>query len=602
MNLVIRKKNRFCILLGVLLGMAINGNALFSESLFPTDPLEGMKSGLADHGSLVAVEGQAFTKAVRAHVADKPKNHWDVQFILKSGAAVPTGSPLSLKFYARSLGGEGHILAFLKDKAGQTVIREELKPASAWKEFSLSGTAKSAYEKGDLSLVVTFGFQTQDVEVGGLSLESGGSTEQSSVKAKPEVSPSAAKTESASVSLLGANAGETILTSLSGKGSMVNVGGKPFPNALHIHVAEKAKNYWDVQFVEKSASEVPAGSEISLSLAMRSASGEGKFMAAIKDKAGQTLFRQEWSPGAEWKDFSISVPAKAGFAKGELSLIVAFGYQAQDIEIGGLKWLVSGAGVQASAADKPVAAQAEDSFPPLPKDQRRFAIFKWDDLRSSGKAVSERFQRVADFVAEKKIHASLGIICNSLEQDNPGYSEWIRSRAVENGGPFEFWLHGYTHMMTQSNGKPNTEFSGPSYEEQKKNFSRACEVTKEKTDLTIRSFGSPGNNWDETCVKVMKEFPDVKVWLFGDPRGKSDKFLIPRLVELERAHGRPDYANFIKGYTRQRTSEALLMQGHPDMWTDEGFSEFKRVFELLVKEGWEFVTPYEYYQYKTGAK
>lgn len=399
--------------------------------------MEGMTSALADKGSLVAVEGQGFSKAVRIHVADKPKNHWDIQFILKSEIAVPAGAPLSLKLFARSLNGEGHILALLKDKGGQTIVREELKPGSAWNEFSFGGTAKSAYEKGDLSLVMTFGFQAQDIEIGGLTLESGASSEK------------------------------------------------------------------------------------------------------------------------------------------------------------------SGAGVKTT---EPAVTQVEDSFPPLPKGQRRFAMFKWDDLKSNGKTVSDRFQRVADFVAEKKIHASLGIICNSLEAENQAYDDWIRTRAVENGGRFEFWLHGYTHMMSQSNGKPYTEFSGPAYDEQKKNFSRACEVTKEKTGLTIRSFGSAGNAWDETCVQVMKEFPEVKIWLFGEARGKSDKFLIPRLVELERSPGRPDYANFIKGYTRQRTSEALLMQGHPDMWTDEAFAEFKKVYELLVKEGWEFVTPYEYYQYKTGAK
>ncbi|MBL8995512.1 MAG: hypothetical protein JNM63_19350 [Spirochaetia bacterium] len=433
----------FVLLRGLLAGAAVNAASLFSQSLLPADPLEGMLGGLADKGVQVAVEGQAFSKAVRVRVADKPKNHWDVQFIFKSVAAIPAGAPLSLKLSARSLNGEGHILAFLKDKAGQTLIREDLKPGAAWKEFSLSGTAKSAYEKGDLSLVVTFGFQTQEIEVGGLSLVSGASSE-STTAAKPAANP--------------------------------------------------------------------------------------------------------------------------------------------------------------PQTDKPASAQTGDVFSPLPKDQRRFAIFKWDDLRSSGKGVHERFQKVADFVAEKKIHASLGVICNSLEEENAGYYEWIRSRAVENGGPFEFWLHGYTHMMSQSNGKPYTEFSGPPYEEQKKNFSRACEVTKEKTGLTIRSFGSAGNSWDDTCIQVMKEFPEVKIWLFGEARGKSDKFLIPRLVELERAPGRADYANFLKGYAKQRTSEALLMQGHPAMWTDEAFEEFKKVYELLAREGWEFVTPYEYYQYKTGSK
>ena len=39
----------------------------------------------------------------------------------------------------------------------------------------------------------------------------------------------------------------------------------------------------------------------------------------------------------------------------------------------------------------------------------------------------------------------------------------------------------------------------------------------------------------------------------------------------------------------------LLLQGHPNMWGDDVFAEFKKVVEQLEADGWIFTTPHEYY-------
>ncbi|MBN8217238.1 MAG: hypothetical protein J0L75_11400 [Spirochaetes bacterium] len=406
-----------------------------------------------------------------------------------------------------------------------------------------------------------------------------------------------------------------------GKSSLVPVEGKAFGKALRIAVAEKPANHWDVQFVVKSAAAAPAGSTLAFWFSARSRKGDGHLLATLKDKAGKAVFRKEFTPGSAWSDEVVGGPLAAAVQAGELTLILTFGWQVQEIELGGLALLALEAGTKveglplppqarvtaSGAAGVPAPAQvamaeAEEELPPLPGGVRRFAIFKWDDLTGRPDGVPPPFQRVADFVASNKMHASLGIICNSLEKPSEAYCQWIKKRAVENGGPFEFWFHGWDHLMTTSNGRSYTEFSGPDYGSQKTHFEWGVAALKEKTGLAFRSFGSAGNQYDATSVKVFEEFPEVKVWLFGDPKAGSTKFLIPRLVEGERGAGRPDYANFMKGYRSKRTAEALLIQGHPGGWSDAHFGEFVKIHARLVKDGWEFATPYEYYQYKSNER
>lgn len=412
-----------------------------------------------------------------------------------------------------------------------------------------------------------------------------------------------------------------MVAGLGGKGSLVATDGRPFTKALRIVVAEKPKNHWDVQAVVKSTAPVPAGSIVAFWFAARAPSGEGKMLVTLKDKAGKGVFREEIPVGRDWAEKRLSGTLESEAQKGDLSLIVTFGWQKQELELGGLALLSlppgtrmdsvarpeppvggpSAAAPPAPPSEKPGPSSGPfvpEELPPLPEGKRRFAIFKWDDLKAQGKDVPAPFQRVADFAAAHQMHVSLGIICTSFEPKNAGFNEWIRKWAIQNGGPIEFWLHGYDHMMTQTNGKPYTEFNGPDYETQKRHFQRAMDLMKENTGISFVSFGSAGNQYDATAFKVLGEFPEIKVWLFGEPKAKLPVFSIPRLVEGERGAGRPDYAYFMKGYREKRTAEALLIQGHPAMWDDARFEEFVKIHGQLARDGWEFVTPWEYFKYR----
>ena len=72
-------------------------------------------------------------------------------------------------------------------------------------------------------------------------------------------------------------------------------------------------------------------------------------------------------------------------------------------------------------------------------------VLKLDDVvayrSQDGSPVSPRWQRITDFLKERDIKASYGIIGFSLEDDNQAYFDWIRQ--MHESGLIEFWNHGY---------------------------------------------------------------------------------------------------------------------------------------------------------------
>jgi hypothetical protein len=246
-------------------------------------------------------------------------------------------------------------------------------------------------------------------------------------------------------------------------------------------------------------------------------------------------------------------------------------------------------------------------LPPLDTNTPRFVIFKFDDLKgmkNPKQPVHGRFQRLVDYIESKGLKASFGIIANSLEEDNPAYCDWISKHAIEKGGRFEFWFHGYNHAMNMTvDGKTcKAEFSGPSYAYQSENFTKGCKLMHERVGFPFRTFGAAGNAVDATGVRVLEEHPEMKVWLFGKAQKGCTKFVLTRSPELEHSVGKVSFEAFLKGYTDRRTQSCMTLQGHPAMWSDEMFADFQRIVELLQTDGRIFLTPYEYYQRNADSK
>lgn len=440
---------------------------------------------------------------------------------------------------------------------------------------------------------------------------------------------SARAEDSATRSVFGADLTARLAAYKSGRAHLVPKGeGQPFATAFCASVAAKMPHAWDVQMIVKSTEAVTAGDTLSLVFAIKDATGGGHMGVKLMDKAGKTLLREEIKPDGVWRKAIFTAPVASAYAPGDLTLILFFGQQRQESMIAEAAVLACGSGRKPAlppelatlpdmAEARPVAAPVAPVVPAGPfvmpvlpaidTNTPRFVIFKFDDLKAINNPKSPvhgRFQRLVDYIESKELKASFGIIANSLEEANPAYYDWISKHAIEKGGRFEFWFHGYNHAMNMVvDGKTcNAEFSGPSYAYQSENFTKGCKLMQERVGFPFRTFGAAGNAVDATGVRVLEEHPEIKVWLFGKEQKGCTKFVLARSPELEHSVGKVSFDAFIKGYTARRTQTCVTLQGHPGMWSDEMFADFQHIVELLQADGRIFLTPYEYYQRTTLSK
>jgi peptidoglycan/xylan/chitin deacetylase (PgdA/CDA1 family) len=248
-----------------------------------------------------------------------------------------------------------------------------------------------------------------------------------------------------------------------------------------------------------------------------------------------------------------------------------------------------------ASAQTEVTTPATPAVPPgVARKAPAYILIKIDDLRNVNGKVHPKWQKVVNFLKERKIKGGVGIICNSLEGDNPEYVRWIKEQQAS--GYIEFWNHGYDHKEWTEDGKKLQEFLGTSYEFQKDHLAKCHKLAKEKLGFDLPAFGSPFNSGDENTVKAMQDDPDTKVWLYGNGKNPAGKLVLDRVgaVNIENPIFKPSLDKFVEGYNKYPNRKFFLIQGHPANWDDSGFEQFVKIVDFLTKEGAIFTTPSEY--------
>lgn len=246
----------------------------------------------------------------------------------------------------------------------------------------------------------------------------------------------------------------------------------------------------------------------------------------------------------------------------------------------------------------PLCLSGADSPPSRGEGAPPFIILKLDDLSWQSPA----WTRVIQFLEEKNIKSSIGIVGNSLDRKNQGYHDWIRSLQAK--GLVEFWNHGLDHKQWKESGRDVCEFQGTSYEHQKEHFERAQELSREVLGEAFRTFGAPFNQTDETTKKILAENPDLKVWLFGDAKANLPGVLVldRTPMNIENPTFVPNLDHLKKEYqNRNKNRDVFVIQGHPNNWTDARFADFVKIVEYLQEQGVTFTTPFDYYLYRQSS-
>ena len=383
---------------------------------------------------------------------------------------------------------------------------------------------------------------------------------------------------------------------------------------------ERFDPVWKIGAFMSVSGSVSKGDLLVLTMQVRgrgSREDSAKILFKLQDTSWAGVIRQEVPAAPEWRAVRYFGVADKDYPDGSMSLCVYPGLDRQTVEVRGLSlrnWgktaredlpplEQSGTAVDTAPLPAPPEPPKPIVLAPLDAEQKavkRYVMLKLDDVVNRGEKQGPgwRWVQLAGYLRGKGLHAGFGVIVKSIENDNPAYVDWIKRNALENGGNIEFWHHGYTHAMNfDFNGKKCTaEFSGPDEAYMMDAFSRAMNSFKEKTGLTFQTYGAPGNATDATGRKVLEAHPEIKVWLYGDERNNAGKLALRRSLNLEHAVGKINYQTFLRSYQNQRTRDYLVLQGHPMMWDDAEFEDFKRIVEQLEEDGWIFVTPIEYYR------
>ena len=219
-------------------------------------------------------------------------------------------------------------------------------------------------------------------------------------------------------------------------------------------------------------------------------------------------------------------------------------------------------------------------------------ILKADDLLYDQKKIlSDNWNKFLHFVVSEKIKTSVGLVVNSLNTEDERYFGLLKY--LNKTGYIELWNHGYEHLLNAQNsdGSSYDEFRYSPLDYQKEQIRKSQELAKEKLEITLRTFGAPGNAIDSTTILALDEFEEINVWFFG--LEGSSKLVLGRSAEMEYPIGKPDYENFVRNYDSTRVY--LVFQIHPNQWAENQFDEFKKIIAFLKEHRSTFILPIEYF-------
>jgi peptidoglycan/xylan/chitin deacetylase (PgdA/CDA1 family) len=223
-------------------------------------------------------------------------------------------------------------------------------------------------------------------------------------------------------------------------------------------------------------------------------------------------------------------------------------------------------------------------------------IFKFDDViagwENKGDVVPPRWQRMTQFIEKNRLKGSSGVICESLEGDNPAYFEWLKEHRAK--GAMEFWHHGY-HMRKAE--EKTGEFDQGTWQEHKAILERGERLAKEKLGFEFAAFGPHWSSTTAATDRALEAVPQIRVWLYGPKKPKYfSRLSLPRVMALEDPIFVPDFDKFQRTYQKRAAAlDVLVLQGHPDQWkVEEKWQGFERIVEFLKSKGCVFMTPSEY--------
>ncbi len=218
---------------------------------------------------------------------------------------------------------------------------------------------------------------------------------------------------------------------------------------------------------------------------------------------------------------------------------------------------------------------------------RPVAIIKADNFLAT---YHEGWSDFLNFVTEKKYRVGLGLIANTLlYADDKG----IQLLKTMNKFQFELYLNGWDHYVTED----QAEFDGTSLQDQINRLEWSLQATKKFINYTPHTFAAPENRYDSLTAVALRHFPEIIIWLFGEPQ--SGLFILPHTVTVENDTGAIiSMDEFVLQYTIYKSQPAIVLEIHPKEWDNNQYKRFEAIIQYLTRNGRRLATPFGYYTWQ----
>ncbi|MEM1027607.1 MAG: DUF2334 domain-containing protein [Planctomycetota bacterium] len=219
-------------------------------------------------------------------------------------------------------------------------------------------------------------------------------------------------------------------------------------------------------------------------------------------------------------------------------------------------------------------------------------ILKLDDMKHRGGELVAGWQMTLEYLDSKDIPATIGIVCNTLEDAPSAYIDALKQ--LHATGRYELWNHGWSHTRDKEAG--TFEFKGMPYEYQAERFARSQEIAREVLGIEFIGFGAPYNQTDESTARIISEHPEIRWWMYPPRQAEVADGVTPFYrvgkVNIEIPVHVPNPQAMEEAFPQYRDREVLVIQGHPMSWDREGrFEDFVAIMEYLTAQGCTFVLP-----------
>ncbi len=210
-------------------------------------------------------------------------------------------------------------------------------------------------------------------------------------------------------------------------------------------------------------------------------------------------------------------------------------------------------------------------------------IIKADDFRATS---NDRWLRFALCCVEHNLPAAVGFIAGDVGGGAPADEELL---CLMKQPRFDIWNHSYVHERDQYG---NTDFCGPTMEEQLANIVKTQSVASELLGTAPKGFGPPYNKFDCNTLKALEKV-DCFEYAF-DIGYLSGLRSIPKALFAEcegpkngRKFGLEAAINNSKKFMLRRVD--FVLQIHPgNHWEEDCIRQFSHYVRYAKASGYEF--------------